>query len=333
MKALILIAGIALLIAGTWFQDIWIVSEVIEAPCRVTHGGFSRAYINDEIVRPLQKYVELGKGLKLGAFALLLSLLFNQIHKTGLNAKWTTIAGICTALCLASFAVYAPASETVLRAIQLHTIEIDPGLDSNAFRENLRERFSSSTPAATGALTGSIGFFLLGAILPISQRKTLPAWFASAVIAPLYSFTQPERRVAEFFDPVEYYIPWGVFTVSAFIFIVGTIVVSIWGLVARKRNPNRVRWLTMLCLFSISLLLLIFWLSILAAGCQLAQTASLYDNDPTVADLAGPVYWFSVQAFWLSVSLLLSAIFLPLLCMLTLKHPQRKEVMPSPKSS
>jgi hypothetical protein len=197
-------------------------------------------------------------------------------------------------------------------------------------REIRNVYFAEAHTAISGAIVFAIGAFLLAAAVVFYRRKRIP--LISIPAAVLFLLAQEKREAVSvtisWFDTI---LSEGVFSaIAALLYPVVAFAIFVWALRARNKEPRRLSQLTVILLVITGCLALLFWATLAAKfnalrseSSPIAVTRSFYNHISNVRQITwSPI----ISGFSLSIVLMTSAIFLPILCAFSLRRrPRRTE--------
>ncbi len=335
LKTILLILGIILLTAGVYKQDgIAIGANAAFNVISKSAGAPSWADINHARSWAVPAAIRTGLVLKLAGLGLLFALFFAKLHATAkreeLSVTLPALLGLGSAVCFAVFAALAPVARTIAWTWEVIAMDIPFGLDADSLQQLRNAIYTEANFAISGALVLSVALFLLIAALVSCRRRMARLVAMPAAFPALFLLTQEGREI------VVEEITWfgtigrgGVFSVVASFVPLVFLVLFIWALTVRNKEPRTTSLLTILMATVTGCVGLFFWVSTMshiAPFRSLPQSAEAFSYHEGLKILCRPL----VMTWVLYVVLLASAIFIPILCAFSLRQPRKKSEKTEP---
>jgi len=338
LRIVLLVVGILFLVAGVYFQDgvadgVVIAFNVISR----SQGSPSWADLNGGYEFS-QARARTGLVLKLTGFAILLSLFFVTLRREGgrknRNTLLPSLLGLGSGICFAVSLVLAPTAKIAWWALtKALIIRLPSGLDTRGLSELLNARLAEGINSVTGAIVLAVGLFLLAAAL-VSYRRGIGKSISISLVAPsLFIFLAQGRQVLErrFFTYFDVVPIAGVFLFIAIAFGIVAIAIFIRALIVRKKAPEKMLLLTVALLVITGCLAVGFWVTSLVKIGAIHSSSPLYRMyQPAPSDITQWYFPLVVSASLFYGCLMLCAVFLPILCALSLKRSPDQTVETKP---
>jgi len=327
LKTILLIAGIILLAAGVWKQDLGPSTGVVVAFNVIvwTEGAPSwhDLAVADAVV---EKSARTGMTLKLIAFAILFSLFFWQLYEGGRGVSAASMLGLGSAVCFALFTIAFPALRIVQWLIRSLVVRIPDSLDAQGVEQLRNAIFNQGYSAPMGVLFLAIALFLLAAALMAHRHRMVGAIHIPALTPGVFMLTQegragrPERVITWF----EILLQGGIFSIAVYILPIAFLAVFIWGLVIRNKKPHKTSLLATGLFLVTGFVTAAHWLLLRP---NIAHIRSVFESVEfaSPAELAGSIQEILLSTFAVSFLLIACSVLLPVLCAFSLRVPRDKE--------
>jgi hypothetical protein len=332
-RLILLIAGILVLTAGVWVQDVRLSFGGIRAVTIISESRFKPGWddINVGYYDWAHGATRLGLVLKLAGLGILFFLFFARLYKAGRKEKVDVTRsmqlGIGSVVCFAFAAVSSPASGIVTWTMRVFATRVPDSLGGAGLEQLRSALFAEGMFAIPGALALAAGFLLLGAALVVYRRLTLGGVSLPAAAPAMFLLA---RRQPAFEQPGITYgklvLAGGVFSVLASFFPLAGLVIFIWALIVRNREPRRTSQLTVVLTGVAGLLAVIFWISVLVSLGGSALGFERFTSAEQHADFGLPPV---SSGFYLAAVLFFSSIFLPILCAFSLRRQPQENTEPA----
>ena len=328
LRIILFISGIALLFAGFWLQDFSPANRLINALEEPPAHVPSR-YCLDSALADVHSQIQFGLVLKLVGLPMLFTLFFWKMHRLStrnrISMTLPTISGLGSAIFFAIYAVLAPAGRHVEWIIQsLVGREMD-SLDAQTMEQLHNAIFGQGISTLRGTPLLAVSLFLLCTALFTYRRKMIGT-ASIPTVAPAI-FQAGARRAVSFEEPPSVFslmLQESIFCVVTFILSICISVACIWTMITYKRKPRRTLLLTIIVGAAMGCLALVYWMLSNINITNLRLIVTLAQGIPSPADVAKCVFMALASTYFLSITLMVSCLVLPILFALSLREPSEK---------
>ncbi len=329
----LLVAGIAVLAIGTWYQDLRLSFGGVEAASIISQSAGWPGWddINIGYYDWAHGVSRVGLVLKLAGLGILFFLFLRRVSEENRErpriAAHAAMLGAGSAACFAFAAVSSPATGIVTWTLKtvaspVYNISEGPGLE--ALRSAV---FSEGLSAISSAILLTAGFFLLAGAIYVYRKGrgwSLPAASAApAFVLLAHSRLRPEELGVSYGS-----LPFhgSVFTFLAALFPIAAVAIFIWALTVRKTRPGKASMLAVVLPVVAGLLCALFWGWTLGV---LRSSSAGFERFQSAEEIGRFVFAPITSGYLLAVIMLFSSILVPILCAFALRPREEQEEMPA----
>jgi len=326
VKIPLLVLGIILFMTGVYYQDGSLTGAVVALNVISRSQGvpswqdinYSREYI--------QERERIGLVLKLTGLAILFGLFFLKMHQVSKKYKTIiglpTLLGVGSAACFVAYVLMAPSAK-IGEWLRGSLVFVHPaGLDARGL-EQIRDAYlGQGVHAITGMLLFAGALFLLAGALLVYRRGIVKLISAPTAIPVLFLITQREvSEIITSWDTIDTIKTGGLLSFVMGILLILLVLFFIWAMIVRNKKPVKSSLLTVLLLVTIGCGIAAFWI-LLRMHISRANPAHLsFLSGATMHDVYQDLVVPIIAGALLTNVLLLSSIFLPILCAFSLRTP------------